>query len=232
MSCRLFPTSKQSCLSQCKRTGPIQTCSRELSEWPCTSANGVRGPEFNIGGGAVSNCVRGIVYEWTRGIVYERVRGVMYECVQGIVYECVRGVVYDWTRGAVYKCQRGGCDHVRMIYDVGALSPKIVTRCCARQSVLLSCLHVVCVVETPRVLKQGAYKLHCWFTEPDANLLLTCELFLLPSRQLVDLTRLYLGCVRSLWWFSWFVFEKSCCVVKLHRRRQFLGGSVTFFWYV
>ena len=99
-----------------------------------------------------------------------------------------------------------------------------------RQSVcLLSCLHVV---ETPHVLKQGVYKLHCWFTEPDATLLLTCELFLLPSRKLVDLTRLYLGGVRSLWWFSWFVFEKSCCVVKLHGRRQFLGGSVRFFWYI
>jgi len=197
MSWCLFPTSTQSCLSQCKRTGSIQTCTRELSEWPCTGANGVRAPEFNIGGGAVCNCVRGIVYEWTRGTVYER----------------VRGVVYDWTRGAVYECQRGGCDHVRMIYDVGALAPKIVTRCGASPSVLLSYLHVVCVVETPRVLKQGVYKLHCWFTESDANLLLTCELFLLPSRKLVDLTRLNLGGVRSLWWFSWFVFEKNLVVL-------------------
>ena len=29
---RLFPTSKQSCLSQCKRTRSIPTCTRELSE--------------------------------------------------------------------------------------------------------------------------------------------------------------------------------------------------------
>jgi len=31
--------------------------------------------------------------------------------------------------------------------------------------------YFVCVVETPRVLKQGVHKLHCWFTEPDVKLL-------------------------------------------------------------
>ena len=73
----------------------------------------------------------------------------------------MRGVVYDWTRGAVCECQRGGCDHVRMIYDVGAMVRMIVTRCSTSPSVLLSRLHVVCVVETPRILKQGVCKLHC-----------------------------------------------------------------------
>ena len=60
----------------------------------------------------------------------------------------------------MYECQRR-YDRVRLIYDVGALTPKIVTRCGASPSVLLSRLHVVCVVETPRVLKQGVRKLHC-----------------------------------------------------------------------
>jgi len=101
-------------------------------------------------------------------------------------------------RGAVYECQRE-CDRVRLTYDVGALAPKIVTRCSASPSVLLSRLHFVCVVKTPRILKQGVYKLHCRFTEPDVNLLLTCELFMLPSRKLVDITRLHVGAVRSLW---------------------------------
>ena len=216
---------------------------RELSEWPWTGANGIRGPDL-VGGGAACNCVRGIVYEWARGIVCEGVRGFVYECmrgavcdcVRGIVYECprgnvyerVRGIMYEWTRGAVYECQRR-YDRVRLIYDVGALAPKIVTRCGASPSVLLSRLHVVYVVETPRVLKQGVWMLHCWFTEPDANLLLTCELFLLPSRKLVDLTRLHLGAVRSLWWFSWIVFEKSC---KIAPEATVFGGSVRFFWYV
>jgi len=93
-----------------------------------------------------------------------------------------------------------------------------------RQSECLSShLHFVCVVETPHVLKQGVHKLHCWFTEPDVNLLLTREHFLLPTKKLMDSTRLFVSAVRSLWCFSWFVFEKSCCVVKLNRRRQFLG---------
>jgi len=158
------------------------------------------------------SCVRGIVYEWARGIVCDCVRGIVYECPRANVYERVRGVVYEWTRGAVYECQRR-YDRVRLIYDVGALAPKIVTRCGASPSVLLSRLHVVCVVKTPRVLKQGVCKLHCWFTEPDANLLLTCELFLLPSRKLVDLTRLHLGAVRSLWWFSWLCLKKNLVVL-------------------
>ena len=111
-----------------KRTRSIPTCTRQLSESHCTAANGVRGPKHFIGGGAVCNCVRGIVYECPRGVVYE--------------------------------CQRR-CDHVRLIYDVGALAPKIVTRCGASPSVLLSHLHFVCVIETPRVLKQGVHKLHC-----------------------------------------------------------------------
>ena len=197
------------------------------------------------------DCVRGIVCERTRGIVYECVRRVVYECVRGIVCDCVRRIVYDCVRGivcdcvrrivcdcvrrivcecprgVVFECQRR-CDRVRLIYDVGALAPKIVTWCGASPSVLISRLHVVCVVETPRVLKQGVHKLHCWFTEPDVNLLLAYELFMLLSRKLVDLTRLHVGAVRSLWWFSWFVFEKSCCVVKLHRRRQFWGECKIF----
>ena len=60
----------------------------------------------------------------------------------------------------MYECQRR-YDHVRLIYDVGALALKIVTRCSASLGVLLSRLHVVHVVETPRVLKQGVCKLHC-----------------------------------------------------------------------
>jgi len=202
---------RKSCLRQCKRTRSTKACTRELSEWPWTGANGVRRPEYYIGGGAVCNCVRGIVYECSRGTAYER----------------VQGLVHEWTRGAVYECQRGGRGRVRLIYDVGALAPKIATRCSASPSALLSCLNFACVVETTRVLKQGVCQLHCWFTETDVNLLLTREHFLLPARKLVDLTRLFVSAIRSsflLWWFNWFVSEKSCCVVKLHRRRQFLGG--------
>ena len=57
----------------------------------------------------------------------------------------------------MYERQRR-YDRVGLIYDVGALAPKIVTQCGAGPSVLLSRLHVV---ETPRVLKQGVCKLHC-----------------------------------------------------------------------
>jgi len=38
------------------------------------------------------------------------------------------------VREVVYECQRR-CDRVRLIYDVGALAPKIVTRCGASPSV-------------------------------------------------------------------------------------------------
>jgi len=41
------------------------------------------------------------------------------------------------NEGAVYEYQRGGCVRVRLIYDVGALAPKIVMRCGASPSVFV-----------------------------------------------------------------------------------------------
>ena len=171
------------------------TCTRELSEWPWTGAYGIRGPErrwrscvqlrarnrvrMNERNG-VRTCARSRVRRRARNRVRMRARNRVRLGARNRVRMPARNRLRTCARSRVLFNERSRVRvsvrrmwSWRMIYHVGALAPKIVTRCGASPSVLLSRLHVVCVIETPHVLKQGVYKLHCWFAEPDANLLLT-----------------------------------------------------------
>jgi len=129
------------------------------------------------------------------------------------------------TRNRLRMCSRSGVrmnersclrvlawrrDRVWLIYDVGALAPKIVTQCGASPSVFVIMPSFRLCRWNATLLKQVLYKMHCWFTQPDANLLLTCEHFLLPARKLVSLIRLFVYALFSsflLWWFNWFCLK-------------------------